>query len=275
MRIMKNVPKRLRQQQDNTAQRGLFFTEKARSDQSVFSPQYMTVANDIIKRIFDGEYRPASKLPSMRTLAKKYGVSVQVVLSALQGLQSLNYIESIPKKGVYVSADIRPARFYRIAVFVLNLSPFAYGGILYPLNQALERAGYSMIIGMNFDGGLSLRHWLNYKRNLDGLIVLGTPTQKQVAQFNSIKIPYILLDTPLMSDALAADTEEMDAFAKWFMDTYIDFPPEQRALYRYAQPDPAADLKGYADYQPGKIYTAVRGEDGSLTIQASDSKNNA
>ena len=98
---MKNVPKRLRQQQDNTAQRGLFFTEKARSDQSVFSPQYMTVANDIIKRIFDGEYRPASKLPSMRTLAKKYGVSVQVVLSALQGLQSLNYIESIPKKGVY------------------------------------------------------------------------------------------------------------------------------------------------------------------------------
>ena len=272
---MKNVPKRLRQQQDNTAQRGLFFTEKARSDQSVFSPQYMTVANDIIKRIFDGEYRPASKLPSMRTLAKKYGVSVQVVLSALQGLQSLNYIESIPKKGVYVSADIRPARFYRIAVFVLNLSPFAYGGILYPLNRALERAGYSMIIGMNFDGGVSLRHWLNYNRNQDGLIVLGTPSQKQVAQFNSIKIPYILMDTPLMSDALAADTEEMDTFTNWFMETYIDFPPEQRPLYRYAQPDPAADLKGYADYQPGRIYTTVRGEDGSLTVQLSDSANNA
>ncbi|MBO5959206.1 MAG: GntR family transcriptional regulator, partial [Lentisphaeria bacterium] len=270
---MKNVPKRLRQQSENVAQRGMFFTEKARSDQSVFSPQYMTVANDIIKRIFDGEYRPASKLPSMRTLAKKYGVSVQVVLSALQGLQSLHYIESIPKKGVYVSADIRPARFYRIAVFVLNLSPFAYGGILYPLNRALERAGYNMIIGMNFDGGLSLRHWLNYKRNLDGLIVIGTPTQKQVAQFNSIKLPYVLMDTPLMSDVEDADPEEMKAFTKWFIESYIDFPPEQRPLFRYKQDDPAADLQGYTDYQPGRIYTTVRSENGELAVQLSDSVN--
>ena len=64
--------------------RGMFFTNEQKHVKTDFLPQYMLVANDIIKKIFDGEYRPASKLPSMRFLAKKYGVSVQVILSALQ-----------------------------------------------------------------------------------------------------------------------------------------------------------------------------------------------
>ena len=56
-----------------------------------------------------------------------------MILSAFQGLQALNYIESRPKQGVYVSTEIRSARFYRVGVFVMNQNPLAFSGILYPL----------------------------------------------------------------------------------------------------------------------------------------------
>lgn len=252
----KTVPKRLRQTAESAAQRGLFFTDRSRNSQSDFSPRYMTVANDIIKRIFDGEYRPASKLPSMRVLAKKYGCSVQVILSAFQGLQSLNYIVSYPKRGVFVSSDIRPARFYRIAVFVLNQNPFTYGDILYHLNDELEKAGYSVIIGMNFDGGLTLRHWLSFKRNLDGLIILGTLTDKQENQFRRIKIPYM----PMVSAPCPKVTDNIEAeirtFAKWFLEEYIDAPPESRPMYLCAGADgkPQEPVGEWAAYNPDQLY---------------------
>lgn len=133
---MNAIPKRMRLMPDGHHGRGTLFVEKNRNARAEYSPRYMTVANDIIKRIFDGEYRPGSKLPSMRMLARRYGVSVQVILSAFQGLQALNYIESRPKQGVYVSTEIRSARFYRIGVFVTNQNPLAFGGILYPLYAA-------------------------------------------------------------------------------------------------------------------------------------------
>ncbi len=261
-KINRNIagPKRLRQAAESSAQRGMFFADRNRNGkQTDFSPQYMTVANDIIKRIFEGEYRPASKLPSMRDLAKKYGVSVQVILSAFQGLQSLNYVKSYPKKGVYVSADIRPARFYRIAVFVLNQNPMSYGGILYHLNTALEESGYCTIIGMNFDGNLSLRHWLSFKRNLDGLIILGTLTDKQDAQFKRIRIPYMMVASQIEKRVNPDYEAELNAFAKWFVDDYIDHPPESRPVYYFRGSDRTEEdlpsiSKEWDFYQAEQIY---------------------
>ncbi len=252
----------MRQITESPAQRGMFFSDRNKNSggQKDFSPQYMLVANDIIRRIFEGEYRPASKLPSMRTLAKKYGVSVQVILSAFQGLQTLKYITSCPKKGVYVSPDIRPARFYRIAVFVLNQNPMAYGGILYHLNGALEEAGYTMIIGMNFDGGLNLRRWLAFKRNLDGLIILGTLTDKQEAQFKHIRIPYMMVASPILKKVVPEHEEEIRAFAKWFVEDYIDHPPETRPVYYFRGDDDTESAlpsisKEWDFYAAEQIYT--------------------
>ncbi len=254
-------PKRMRQVAAGPAQRGMFFTDRVRngSGQTDFSPQYMLVANDIIKRIFEGEYRPASKLPSMRTLAKKYGVSVQVILSALRGLQTMKYITSSPKKGVYVSADIRPQRFYRIAVFVLNQNPMSYGGILFYLNAALEEAGYNMIIGMNFDGGLSLRRWLSVKKNLDGLIILGTLTDKQEAQFRHIRIPYMMMASSIRKTVVPEYEPEIRAFAKWFVEEYIDHPPESRPVYFFRGGDHSESVlpeisKDWEAYQAEQVY---------------------
>jgi len=230
----------------------------------------MIVANDIIKRIFDGEYRPGSKLPSMRTLAKRYGVSVQVILSAFQGLQSFNYIESRPKQGVYVSSDIRSARFYRVGVFVMNQNPLVFGGILYPLYNALEKAGYCMIMGMNFDNGLHLKQWISHKRNLDGLIILGTPTAKQLEQYKKIKIPYVYYNAPV-TPVIGNDSDTAVAeFAKWFVNTYLDHAPEKRPVFLH-KADPVAERNTkngnlWTEYQPEVIYGFGTDADGKTIV---------
>lgn len=265
---MKPVPKRMRQTQGgNASTRGLFFTNEQKHVKTDFSPQYMLVANDIIKKIFDGEYRPASKLPSMRFLAKKYGVSVQVILSALQGLQSLKYVESFPKRGVYVSADIQPAHFYRVGVFMLNQNPFSYCGVLYPLFTALEEHGYTMIIGTNFDGGLNLKQWYSHKRNLDGLIVFGVPSAKEVEHFKRIKIPYILMGahhSKTVSDELIPEGK---MFCDWFVNQYITAPPESRPIYLFGfDPDKQSAIdEAWADYAPEQFYCAEKDDDGNIT----------
>lgn len=266
---MKPVPKRMRpNMEDGAVSRGMFFAEKNRYAKSEFSPQYMSVANDIIKRIFDGEYRPASKLPSMRMLAKKYGVSVQVVLSALQGLQALHYIESKPKCGVFVSTDIRPARFYRIGVFVLNQNPFAYGGLLYNLNNDLTKAGYSVIIGTNYDGGFRLKQWVAHKRNLDGLIVFGVPSPKEVDHFTRLHIPYILLSAPLTPMVGVSRPEVMSLFSGWFLSERLDKPAEMRPVFLFESGEtgvhtPGAELD---DYHAENIYGFERGADNTLAV---------
>lgn len=263
---MKPVPKRMRQTQGgNASMRGMFFTNEQKHVKTDFLPQYMLVANDIIKKIFDGEYRPASKLPSMRFLAKKYGVSVQVILSALQGLQALNYVESFPKRGVYVSADIQPARFYRIGVFMLNQNPFAYCGVLYPLYTTLEENGYTMIIGMNFDGGLNLKQWYSHKHNLDGLIVFGSPSAKEVEHFKKIKIPYIFMGTPHEKTVREELIPEGKMFCSWFVNEYITAPPENRPIYLFGfDPEKQTINDAWADYAPEHFYCAEKDDDGNI-----------
>ena len=139
---------------------------------------------------------------------------------------------------------------------MLNQNPFTYGNILYHLNDELEKAGYSVIIGMNFDGGLTLRHWLSFKRNLDGLIILGTLTDKQENQFRRIKIPYM----PMVSAPCPKVTDNIEAeirtFAKWFLEEYIDAPPESRPMYLCAGADgkPQEPVGEWAAYNPDQLY---------------------
>ncbi len=249
-------PKKLRHMANGAMTRGILSADNPRGQKSEFLPQYMVVAKDVIKMIYDGEFRPGAKLPSMRVLAKKYGVSVQVILSAFQWLSALHYIETRPKSGVFVSADVKPSRFYRIGVFVMNQNPFAYGGLLYDLNNELTAAGYTVIIGTNYDSGWRLKLWAAHKRNLDGCIIVGMPFSHELEQFKRITVPYMLLAANPDPRVGQYTPDSMRLFVKWFVDDVTTRPMEERPLFLYNPAlDPALESeKPWEEYQAVSRY---------------------
>jgi DNA-binding transcriptional MocR family regulator len=63
---------------------------------------YAQIANEIIKLIEQGTYRPEEKIPSVRQMSIQYGVSVSSVLQAYLQLENQGYIEARPQSGYYV-----------------------------------------------------------------------------------------------------------------------------------------------------------------------------
>lgn len=68
-------------------------------------PLSVQLANIIEKDIFSGGLPPDSPLASTRELARNFGVSHQVVISALDILEQKDLIVRLPRKGVFVKAS--------------------------------------------------------------------------------------------------------------------------------------------------------------------------
>jgi len=130
-----------------------------------------------------------------------------------------------------------------------------------------------MIMGMDFDHGLPLKQWVAHKRNLDGIIILGTPSAKQAEQYKKIKLPYIFYNAPVTPLIENGDAEAVTGFAKWFVDSYIDHAPENRSVFLYkANPvDERNAQEGplWTEYQPGTVYGFGRDAKGkTIVVQA-------
>ena len=67
--------------------------------------RYLTIYQSIRKDIEDGLYAPKDKLPSKRTLARDFGVSVITVEHALQLLADEGYVAAKQRSGCYVIYD--------------------------------------------------------------------------------------------------------------------------------------------------------------------------
>lgn len=65
--------------------------------------QYKMIMDDIINKIDNGVLSPGDKLPSQREISKYYNVNRSTVIQAIDILKSYGILESIEKKGVYVS----------------------------------------------------------------------------------------------------------------------------------------------------------------------------
>ncbi len=72
---------------------------------------YEQLAQQILRLIEDGTYRPGDRLPSVRHLSRQHGVSLTTVLEAYGLLESEGRIEARPQSGYFVSAYVsgRPA----------------------------------------------------------------------------------------------------------------------------------------------------------------------
>ncbi|MDY6846155.1 MAG: GntR family transcriptional regulator [Chloroflexota bacterium] len=67
------------------------------------TPLYQQLTKCLIEKIEAKVYKRGQKIPSIRQLAKKYGVSNITVIRALEELRQLQYVYSVQGKGYFVS----------------------------------------------------------------------------------------------------------------------------------------------------------------------------
>lgn len=65
---------------------------------------YEQIANDVLKLINQGTYRPGDRIPSVRQMSQQQGASVSSVLQAYLQLENQGLIEARPQSGYYVRA---------------------------------------------------------------------------------------------------------------------------------------------------------------------------
>lgn len=63
------------------------------------------VVNELERQIRSGKHAPGRKLPSTRELANTYGVSQQVINSAMEILRQRDILVSRPRMGIYINAE--------------------------------------------------------------------------------------------------------------------------------------------------------------------------
>jgi len=63
---------------------------------------YREIANDMHRRIDDGEFAPGAALPRYSALARRYGVSVSTGQRAIMLLRDRGLVVGVPGRGVYV-----------------------------------------------------------------------------------------------------------------------------------------------------------------------------
>lgn len=155
-------------------------------------PQYVILANKIIKKIRTGAYAPGEKLKGMRELAKEYGVSFQVVISAMQMLVWKEYIIPEPKRGNFVNPQ-KQGRYYRLGVFVNNYNPCMQATLIATLYKEAVRHGYELIMGSNYEESFSLGKWVSMKKEMDGVLAIGLVDDKCLEPLRKGKLPYVVI----------------------------------------------------------------------------------
>jgi GntR family transcriptional regulator / MocR family aminotransferase len=66
-------------------------------------PMYIQLANYIKQEILSGRIKPQEKLPSKRNLSNYLGLSLNTIQSAYEQLCAEGYVDSKPRKGLYVT----------------------------------------------------------------------------------------------------------------------------------------------------------------------------
>jgi GntR family transcriptional regulator len=66
------------------------------------TPFYERIATEIRDRIKSGDLKPGDKLPSISELCAHYGVSTQVIRSAMLTLRAEGLVEGHQGRGVFV-----------------------------------------------------------------------------------------------------------------------------------------------------------------------------
>ncbi|HYF29625.1 MAG TPA: PLP-dependent aminotransferase family protein [Chitinophagaceae bacterium] len=83
-------------------------------DRRATAPVYQQIAHGLIHLIRNGILRPGASLPSSRDMSRQLGVHRKTVVAAYQELFAQDWIDTQPRKGVYISErlpEIKPRSF--------------------------------------------------------------------------------------------------------------------------------------------------------------------
>lgn len=188
---MRIVPKRLKTERNPAGKiRRKLPPSSARKGKTV--PKYWTVATDMIAKINQGLYKDGEKIESMRVLADRYAVGVQVIQLAMAGLENLGYVRSEAKCGVFVTRSGEAGPYFRLGIFINDYNLTREGLLLQNLGEEIEKAEYTPVAGCNHDEPYSFESWLE-SRKLDGVFLSGIVDENLTQTAIRKRIPYLVL----------------------------------------------------------------------------------
>ncbi len=161
---------------------------------------YAEVMNKIEQLIDKGELKPGKRLPSIRSLAKRFDCSVNTIIKAYSELENKHKIYSVSKSGYYVVEQV-PSRHSGSAntgvVDFLSAGPdkkaMPYRDYQHCINQAIEVYKEEMFTYSEIQGLPSLREAL--ARHLRDLQVFTVPERICVVSGSQQAI-HLLLSLP-------------------------------------------------------------------------------
>ncbi|GAA3038695.1 GntR family transcriptional regulator [Actinokineospora globicatena] len=72
------------------------------------APKYVSIQDDLVRRIAAAEFRAGRPLPPQRELSEEYGVSLMTLRQALRALEDEGVVEQVAGKGTFVRAHRVP-----------------------------------------------------------------------------------------------------------------------------------------------------------------------
>jgi DNA-binding LacI/PurR family transcriptional regulator len=191
----------------NNVNKGLYLMELITAP-----PKSQQVAKVIREQIKGNKIKPGQRLESVRSLAEKFSVGRQVVLSAFDILASEGLIYSHVGRGTFVSGTtggVVASKNYRIGFFInqSRVETFYNRNVFLGASEKASEAGITMLLAPN-DDGFELKLWAK-RKELDGLLVSGRVGKPLVKMLKQLNIPFVLIgnyDVPADINVIEAYT---------------------------------------------------------------------
>jgi len=158
-------------------------------------PKSQQVADVIREQIKSGKIMPGQRLESVRSLAEKFSVGRQVVLSAFDILASEGLVFSHVGRGTFVAgktAGVVSSKNYRIGFFInqSRVENFYNRNVFLGASEKSGEAGVTMLLAS--DDEFELKSWSKRKK-LDALLVSGRVDPPLIKTLKNIGIPFVIL----------------------------------------------------------------------------------
>lgn len=169
------------------------------------------VRNEIRIRIRSCQWRPGSRLPSLRQISRSCGVSVSTVQQAIEALMADGYLYSQQGRGVYVNDSPLLQRYVSLILPALDTEPI--GRLLAGVKQGLGDDSTQLLVqGADFDFKQEQRLISHLdSKSVAGAIIYPPPLRRdaEVLRHACVRgIPIVLVDT--IVDGLEVDTVTVD-----------------------------------------------------------------
>jgi DNA-binding LacI/PurR family transcriptional regulator len=164
--------------------------------------RYLEIAGDLRKRLSGSEWPTGKRIPSFRNLALHYAVSIKSIQRAVAVLKSEGHLCVRPDRPTIAAIGAPLAKILEsgIAVVLRNsLQEMHHGSGLdlwHGIVKSVEKSGCALVVLQHlnrwrheFPAGLS-------EMPLKGVLLPGPHTTDSLRQYESLKLPVVLLDQP-------------------------------------------------------------------------------